>query len=89
MYNWQLEKVLRSDPYTSKLFRGVYPIDCIPRAIKFLAALIASTQPSDQDGEHWVLLYLLSEREGDFFDSYGHLPGSLDPKFRKWMTSVM
>ena len=89
MYDWQLEKILRSDPYTSKLFRGVYPIDRLPKAIKFPAALIANTQPSDQEGEHWVSFYLLSEREGDFFDSYGHPPGSLDPKFRKWMTSVV
>ena len=51
MYDWQLEKVLRSDPYTSKLCRG--------------------------------------EREGDIFDSYGHPPGSLDSKFKKWMTSVV
>ena len=44
MYDWQLEKVLRSDPYTSKLFRGVYPTDCLPKAIKFPATLIANTQ---------------------------------------------
>ena len=43
MYDWQLEKVLRSDPYTSKLFRGVYPMDRLPRTIKFPAALIANT----------------------------------------------
>ena len=66
MYDWQLEKVLRSDPYTSKLFRGVYPIDRLPKATKFPAALIANTQPSNQDGEHWVSFYLLSEREGDY-----------------------
>ena len=62
MYNWQLEKVLRSDPSTSKLFQSFYPIDRLPRAIKFPAALIANTQPSNQDGEHWVSFYLLSDR---------------------------
>ena len=72
MYDWQLEKVLRSDPYTSKLFQGVSPIDRLPKVIMFPAALIANTQPSDQEGEHWVSFYLLSERERDFFDSYGH-----------------
>ena len=48
MHDWQLEKVLRSDRYTSKLFRGVYPTYRLPTAIKFPAAVIANTQPSNQ-----------------------------------------
>ena len=53
------------------------------------ALLAFDLTPDFNHGEHWVSFYLLSEREGDFFDSYGHPPGSLDPKFRKWMTSVV
>ena len=54
--------------------------------MKFPTAVIANTKQSDQAGEHCVSL---SEKEGDFFDFYGHTPGSLGPKFRKWMTSVV
>ena len=88
MYDWQLERILKSDPYTATHFHGVYPIDCLPRVLSFPAAIIANTHPSEKSGEHWVAFYFSSKAKGDFFDSYGHAPKTLDPAFRRWMQRV-
>jgi hypothetical protein len=36
--------------------------------------MIINTQPSYQQGEHWLALYFNDKRECQFFDSYGNHP---------------
>ena len=35
------------------------------------AAIVCNTHDSDRPGEHWVAMYVDTERRGDYFDSYG------------------
>ena len=38
------------------------------------AAIVCNTHDSDRPGEHWVAMYVDTERRGDYFDSYGLQP---------------
>ena len=38
------------------------------------AAIVCNTHDSDRPGEHWVAMYVDTERRGDYFDSYGLHP---------------
>ena len=38
------------------------------------AALIVNTDPSTQQGRHWLAIYVTSDRVGYFFDSFGNTP---------------
>ena len=73
-----LTKCLRK---TSTLFLGVFPRDRIPTltsVASFPACLVVNTDPHDQPGSHWLALYILSPRQVEFFDSYGHPPSTYD-----------
>lgn len=60
------------------VFKGVYPIDCIPKRKQLTApfAIIINTQPADQEGEHWIALYQPygKNKSLEYFDSYGMQP---------------
>jgi len=49
-------------------FDGVYSSDTLPDNPKLL---VANTQPSDQDGEHWISIYVDRNGDGKYFDSFG------------------
>ena len=38
------------------------------------AAIVCNTHDSGRPGEHWVAMYVDTERRGDYFDSYGLQP---------------
>jgi hypothetical protein len=57
-------------------FFGVFSSDNLPTRIKKLPMLlICNTDPSDRGGEHWLAIYIDSNRCGEFFDSFGREPG--------------
>lgn len=70
----QLIDICKSDPKLSPSFLGVFAKDQIPLKIRFPSAFIVNTQSSWQNGEHWVAFYFSSEKEADFFDSFGRHP---------------
>ena len=78
----QIEYALHSR--TGGQFRGVYACDRLPLNLPHRRPLIiiANTDPSDRQGEHWVLIRLGPNRTGEFFDSLGQPP---KPIFRRYM----
>ena len=75
MDTFQLTQALKQDPKTSRTFCGVFPSDKLPQTIdRKPCGFIANTDPSSEPGTHWVAFYFPTDREAQFFDSYGHPP---------------
>ena len=67
----QLDTLLRQDPAVGPVFRGVHPIDRLPKLKK--GAYVINTAPSTHPGQHWVAVYG-EDTKMDYFDSYGRYP---------------
>lgn len=89
MYRNQLISILKNDPFTKDVFQDVYPIDLLPEKVeRFPAAIIANTDESNEDGEHWVTFYFPNRYIGEFFDSYGNAAYDLDYRFYNFMNTI-
>ena len=89
MYQQQITSILKRDTLTKTVFRGVYPVDILPKSVnQFPAAFIANTDESNEDGEHWVAFYFPSKERAEFFYSYGKYAHELDPRFLKFMQNI-
>lgn len=64
-----IEKALKSYPN----FHGVYAVDKLPKSPR-KGMYIANTEPSNKDGEHWVLFNILDSGTIEFFDTFGRQP---------------
>ena len=73
MYKRQIEAILKIQPSTRKIFRGVFPIDRLP--IRQPGAYVINLDKHDEPGSHWVVVIDDGKRV-EYFDSYG-LPPSL------------
>ena len=76
-----LRKICCRDPKLKPCFIGVFPCDLLPKHVSWPCALIANTQPSNSEGEHWVAIFINKEGYGDFFCSYGQPPASVFVRF--------
>jgi len=73
MNTLQIEELLKSDPWTKKIFKGVFARDQLPKII-YPSAYIVNTQPIAEPGEHWIAIYFDENKNGECFDSYGLPP---------------
>ena len=55
-------------------FEGVYSRNTLPTQVTYPCALICNTDRASGPGQHWVAMYLNSEHDGEYFDSYGLKP---------------
>jgi hypothetical protein len=79
MFSSQISKALQKDKYITDYFGGVFPCDKLPKQpVKYPSAFVANTDPSSEDGEHWVCYYFDSEGNADYFDSFGLPPLNCD-----------
>jgi hypothetical protein len=72
----QLTSILQEALKNSRCyFGGVFPRDKLPKKFEeYPVALVVNTDPSYKSGEHWVALYINSENDYEYFDSFGLLP---------------
>ena len=71
----QIARLLAMDPRTRSIFCGVVPKDGLPTTTDALtAAFVCNTDDGDEQGEHWIALYLDADESGDYFCSYGLPP---------------
>lgn len=68
-----------------KNFLGVFPRDRIPNINSFPVSLILNTDPHNKPGQHWVAIFINSQRFGIYFDSYGLRP--LNQEFHDYLNS--
>lgn len=57
-----------------KSFKGVYPCDRIPDYDALPVSMIINTDKHNENGEHWVAIYISEKKKGYYFDSYGIPP---------------
>ena len=77
MNSHQIHSCIKQDPITQSSFHGVFPQDMLFKQkihVHKNNSYICNTAPSTNSGEHWFALYIDSELNGEYFDSYG-----LDP----------
>jgi hypothetical protein len=73
MNTFEIEHICRSDPFISKQFLGVFPIDQLPTP-NFPSCFIANTSPSNAPGEHWVAVAFDHSGRATYFCSFGQYP---------------
>ena len=69
----EIDRCLRTDPYTSQFYGGTFPIDLIPKPLQSGRIYVINLDESTQEGSHWVQLATL---DGSicYFDSFGQPP---------------
>lgn len=75
MNTLEIWNALSENRYTQKYFKGVFPLDLLPKLIKKKPALfVVNTDRSNKPGSHWVAIYLPMKGKPEYFDSYGIQP---------------
>jgi hypothetical protein len=77
----EITDILRNDEYSSIMFKGVFAKDEI-KGHEFSppAAFVLNTDPSTQEGEHWIACYFDGD-VSEYYDSMG-----LAPRFNAFNT---
>lgn len=78
MYATQIHRILSSDQHASRHFVGVFSADRLP-PIREETALIVNTDTHDEEGSHWLALYVQNKDTLEFFDSFGLPPSVYKP----------
>ncbi len=65
----QINRIARNDSEMQKYFLGVFPADKTPKAN--LGCMIVNEDKSTKAGTHWVALFVLPNKQAEYFDSYG------------------
>lgn len=69
-----LRTLLAENPITATKFRGVYASDRIPVRADANALYVFNTDPSNEPGEHWVVVFFDDNLRAEYFDSFGLHP---------------
>ena len=81
MNELQIKRVLETDARTRDTFRGVYARNELPIRAPTTSLYVCNTDPNNKPGEHWVTIYIDSDRRGEYFDSFG-----MPPLFNEFLT---
>ena len=81
----EIRILLTEDKRTTNAFRGVYARDELPKESKTNSLYICNTDPSNEPGEHWIVMYIDENRRADYFDSFGRYP--TEKCFEKFLTN--
>ena len=84
MNSLEIERSLRSEASTRDVFVGAFASNTLPKNKEFPGAYIANTQPSHQNGEHWVAFYC-TEKKIECFDSFGANPAMYSKDLASWL----
>ena len=78
MNSERLESLLRKDAKCRAMFLGVFARDRLPKTFDKSkpALLVCNTDPHDEPGQHWVVLYIENSSYGEYFDSFGEAPAA-------------
>ena len=80
MNSRQIRRILQSDAMASDLYRGIYPMDRLPRMEP--GYYIINTDNHDEPGKHWLVVYN-DHGQIEYFDSFGRPP--LDKRLKSFL----
>ena len=73
-------------------FLGVYARNRLPRVLKEGSfCLIANTDPDNENGQHWIAMYVDEYAKGEYYDPFGFPPihkafeNFLNDRCRRWI----
>ena len=70
MNSLQINNILKKK--LGRVFKGVYALDQITRLKPIVPAVyVINTKPIMSAGEHWLVIYITSNRKAVYFDSFG------------------
>ena len=69
----EIDRILRTDPYTSCFYGGTFPIDLLPRPVLSNRLYVVNLDESTKNGSHWVQIGSL-DCTLTYFDSFGRPP---------------
>ena len=72
----QIERLLKNDPYTRRIFKKACAKDQLQH-VTYPSAYVINTHPSSKPGEHWIAVFFDNNGKGEYFDSYGLPPDML------------
>jgi len=78
MNTLEINHVLRCNKQTSKIFKGVFALDQLPKTIKKQTFLIVNTDKAKDPGIHWLAIYIPKQGCIEYFDSFGRKPDKLE-----------
>jgi hypothetical protein len=82
MNNLQIDKILKVHPSSKRIFIETMPCDKSPQEVQsYPYAYVLNTDYSVGPGIHWVALFVLSEDQAEYFDSFGMPPNDCIKKF--------
>lgn len=97
MYGNEFQIFFNKLPYIKKNFKGVYPLNYVPKDLKKNEFIIINTAFSNHPGKHWFLIYKNLKGTLEIFDSLGfnkkcfkyikHLGKKLEINARSFMRS--
>lgn len=73
MNTLQIERLLKKDSQSKKIFKKVCALDQL-EAPTYPSAYVINSDPIDEPGEHWIAIYFDRWGRGEYFDSYGLPP---------------
>jgi len=85
-----IEKCLSEDFHARKVFKGTWPCNIYPRInynLNMPSAYIVNLDNSEQEGSHWVALYVTNNFTY-FFDTYARNPDSFNIHIQKYIRHV-
>lgn len=75
MNTLELYSFLKNDPMCNKYFLGIFPRDEAPTTFtKLPCSFMINTDPRNQEGSHWLAIFVNHGRQVEFFDPYGMPP---------------
>lgn len=76
-----INTILHSNIVTRNSYIGCFAADRIPTISKFPASFVLNLDKAEDDGSHWVALYVNSADSADYFDSFGLTPSGTIAKY--------
>lgn len=72
----RIESILKKDAKCGPKFYGVFASDRLPNRLAGRGSklMVCNTDPHDEPGQHWVVLYIEDSSYGEYFDSFGMPP---------------
>ena len=69
-----LARLMTSDRMIERRFRGIYPLDMIPKNIPANSLIVVNQDRSMEAGSHWIVLHYKEKDVVEHFDSVGKPP---------------
>lgn len=87
LFTDQIDRFVCQDPYAGKYFLGTFAADQLPFESRSPFGLVVNLDNSDQEGSHWCSIWVDSNKNASYFDSFGRAP--IGPSINAFMDQYL